>query len=317
MGEQQKTFSVFGSTARLIIGPSANYAAPPEVAMIDAEILLQNLHKIWTRFEESSALSKLNNSSAATCTVPRDLALAIEAGLWAAERSNGLVDPLLVDELEAAGYTGSREGVLAASLKEALLWAPARHPARPKDGSPWRQFAVDLAASTVSRPPGARFDTGGSGKGLAADLLAKRMQGYLSYAIDIGGDMRIGGVGEMPRQVSVQNPFARDSVAASFPLITGAVATSGIAGRIWETDAGFAHHLLDPSTGEPAWTGIVQATALGQNALDAETLAKMAFLSGPERAQEILSGEGGVLVLDDGETIAVNIADCDTFRVAL
>jgi len=25
--------------------------------------------------------------------------------------------------------------------------------------------------------------------------------------------------------------------------------------RIWRTSSGYAHHLIDPATGEPAWTG--------------------------------------------------------------
>jgi thiamine biosynthesis lipoprotein len=83
-------------------------------------------------------------------------------------------------------------------------------------------------------------------------------------------------------------------------LGVGAVATSGIRTRLWQRGDGFAHHLLDPSTGEPAWTGVIQATSLGTSALEAETLAKMAFLSGPERAREILASHGGLIVRDDG-----------------
>jgi thiamine biosynthesis lipoprotein len=45
---------------------------------------------------------------------------------------------------------------------------------------------------------------------------------------------------------------------------------------------------------------VIQATSLGASALDAETLAKMAFLSGPEGAREILASHGGLIVLDDG-----------------
>src|SRR5204862_2881942 len=84
-------------------------------------------------------------------------------------------------------------------------------------------------------------------------------------------------------------------------LARGAVATSGIKTRLWETDAGFAHHLLDPSTGRPAWTGVIQATALGATTVEAETLAKMAFLLGPAGARDVLKGQGGLIVLDDGE----------------
>ena len=83
-------------------------------------------------------------------------------------------------------------------------------------------------------------------------------------------------------------------------LDRGAVATSGIKTRLWRMGTGFSHHLLNPSTGEPAWTGVIQASSLGGTALEAETLAKMAFLSGPAGAREILATQGGLIVLDDG-----------------
>ena len=78
------------------------------------------------------------------------------------------------------------------------------------------------------------------------------------------------------------------------------MATSGIKTRLWRTGDGFAHHLLDPSTGEPAWTGVVQASSLGATTLEAETLAKIAFLSGPKGARRVLEANGGLIVLDDG-----------------
>ncbi len=81
---------------------------------------------------------------------------------------------------------------------------------------------------------------------------------------------------------------------------TGAVATSGIGRRSWlGPDGRPAHHLLDPATGRPAFTGVVQATALAPTAVEAEWRAKAAVLSGPERAADWLA-HGGVVVLDDG-----------------
>ncbi|MFM9043567.1 MAG: FAD:protein FMN transferase, partial [bacterium] len=90
-----------------------------------------------------------------------------------------------------------------------------------------------------------------------------------------------------------------------FPLSQGAVATSGIGRRVWLSSDGETafHHLLDPATGRPAWTGVIQATAVAGSAQEAETLSKMALLSGPEKGGEILSsGAGGFLILDSGET---------------
>jgi thiamine biosynthesis lipoprotein len=45
---------------------------------------------------------------------------------------------------------------------------------------------------------------------------------------------------------------------------------------------------------------VIQATSLGRTALEAETLAKMAFLSGPIGAADILAEHGGLIVTDDG-----------------
>ena len=60
-----------------------------------------------------------------------------------------------------------------------------------------------------------------------------------------------------------------------------------------------AHHLIDPSTGAPAFTGIVQVTALAPTGVVAEALAKAAILAGPEGAATWLR-HGGLVVCDDG-----------------
>lgn len=89
-------------------------------------------------------------------------------------------------------------------------------------------------------------------------------------------------------------------------LGSGAVATSGLKVRIWRSgDGRHAHHLLDPSTGEPAWTGLIGATAPSNTAAEAETLGKAALLSGPEGGRTILNERGGLLAYDDGRVETV------------
>src|SRR3954467_9260833 len=56
-----------------------------------------------------------------------------------------------------------------------------------------------------------------------------------------------------------------------------------------------AHHLLAPATGRPAFTGLVQVTALAPTALEAEIRAKAALLSGPDRARDWLPDGGGLV----------------------
>ena len=94
------------------------------------------------------------------------------------------------------------------------------------------------------------------------------------------------------------------SVRHTFTAAGGGVATSGIGRRSWLDERGApAHHLLDPATGRPAFTGVVQATAIAPTALEAEVRAKAAVLSGPEYAAGWLP-HGGVVVLDDGGLIS-------------
>ena len=97
-----------------------------------------------------------------------------------------------------------------------------------------------------------------------------------SFAVDCGGDLRFGGA---PRRLEVADPFGGPPLHV-FEVRDGAVATSGIGRRSWLDASGRpAHHLLDPATGRPAFTGVVQATALAPTALEAEWRAKAAVLS--------------------------------------
>jgi FAD:protein FMN transferase len=298
--EYDRRFKLFGSHARVLIGAPVRPGLPsPEAMGIQIEFFLRLLHRKLSRFDKDSELSALNEEPGESCSVSPTVAVAIEAALWAARRSDGLVDPTLVKELEGAGYATSRADLATESIAEALAEAPGREPASPRPDSRWREISVDAVAGVVTRPAGVRLDTGGCGKGLAADLAAERLGGYSTFVVDAGGDLRLGGERPLERLVRIDHPLD-DRPAYEFQLDFGAVATSGIKTRLWRTQSGFAHHLLDPSTGRPAWTGLIQTTSLGSTTLEAETLAKMAFLSGAEGAREILSEHGGLIVLDDG-----------------
>jgi thiamine biosynthesis lipoprotein len=203
------------------------------------------------------------------------------------------------------------DGAEPASLSDALAAAPTRRPARPDPSQRWREISVDDHAGVIQRPPGVMFDTGGTGKGLCADAVAHRLGGYTRLVADCGGDIAVGGVGAQfePYEIEIEHPLTRRPVGL-VRVRRGGVATSGLNVRIWrDRDGAFAHHLLDPSTGAPAWTGLIGVTALGSTALEAETLSKLALLSGPEEARRALADGGGVLVHDSGAIEAVGGID--------
>jgi FAD:protein FMN transferase len=303
MSEHDVTFEAMGSEIRLLIGEPADPDMPsPAVAAARAREYVEEFDARLSRFREASDLVALNDDEREEVPASLLLRSAVAAGLWAAERSGGLVDPTLVGELEAAGYRESRKGIAPASLSEALAAAPSRRPARPNPDSRWAEIRVDHDAGTIHRPRGVRIDTGGSGKGLCADALAHMLRGYSRFVVDCGGDMRVGGPGPRlaPYQVEIEHPLTREC-AATLPVGRGGIATSGLNSRVWRREGGgFAHHLIDPSTGEPAWTGIVSASALASTTLEAETLAKAAVLLGPQGARRLLRARGGAIVHEDG-----------------
>jgi FAD:protein FMN transferase len=296
------TFRAMGAQIRVIVGGPAPGLPDPEAAIADAERFVRDCEARLSRFRPDSELTALNADQREAVPASVLLRDAVRAGLWAARRTDGLLDPTLVGEIEAAGYAGSLEGIEPAPLREALAFAPARRPAAPSAAARWREIDVDEAAGVIRRPPGVRFDSGGTGKGLAADLLAERLAGYGRFVVDCGGDLHVGGtLAEAdPIEIMVEHPLTGEH-HYSLTLAEGGVATSGLDVRVWRRpDGRFAHHLLDPATGEPAWTGLLGVTALGATALEAETLSKAALLSGPDGARQLLGPTGGLLVHDFG-----------------
>jgi FAD:protein FMN transferase len=296
------SFDAMGCEMRILVGEPLPGSPPASMAAEHGRQFIAEFDAALSRFRPDSELSSLNEDSRSEVPASPLLRRAVRAGLWAAERTGGLVDPTLLAAIVAAGYAESRAGVEPVPLADALALAPERHPARARQEADWRRIEVDDEAGTIRRPPGVGFDTGGSGKGLAADLLAERLRGYSRYVVDCGGDVRVGGFAVKldPFPIHARHPIDGEA-AAIFYVSTGGIASSGVDTRVWRRDDGsFAHHLLDPSTGQPAWTGLVGVTALGADALEAETLSKAALLSGPDKGRELLVERGGMIVDESG-----------------
>ena len=285
-------FPAMGTNVRLLASePGLLEAARAELERLAAKL---------TRFDRASELCALNADPRATVPASAELRAAVRAALTGAELTGGLADPTLLGELERAGYAESLAERPRAALAPALATAPARRAAAPGPAARYR--LVTVGEHAVTRPPGLRLDLGGSAKGFIADRVAALLAPAGPCAVDCGGDMRLHG----RHAVTVRHPLGGE--AAVLELDGGAVATSGIDARLWATGGTTAHHLIDPSTGRPAWTGVLTATAVAPAAAEAEARAKAALLAGPLRGRARLRRHGGVLVREDGRTIVVEAA---------
>lgn len=291
MVESHSSFRCFGGTCSVhVMGDGSGDAVR------EAKEQLLEWHDRFTRFEPGSELSLLNDDPRTEVPVSRELASFVEAAIAAARLTGGLVDPTLLPEIESSGYELHTARPLP--LRLAIGLKRRRAAARPNPAGRWRSISIQREG-VATRPPGVKLDSGGIAKGLFADLLGERLGDRPGYAVDCAGDIRLGGAAGLARTVRVESPFD-GSVLHELDLVEGAVATSGIGRRSWLDAAGRpAHHLLDPASGRPAFTGVVQATALAPTAVEAEARAKAAVLDGPERAARWLR-YGGLVVHDDG-----------------
>lgn len=227
-----------------------------------------------TRFDASSALSRVNLSVGTTVHVPRRLGRALALAWRAFRITGGRFDPRIIGALEAAG---ERAGV-----------ALPRSPAVLSAGDRWiwgdpRRGRVRLMAPV---------DLGGIGKGLALRWAATalRRAGHGDFLIQAGGDIvvRGAGPGARPWIVGLENPLDGERPLALLQLRDAALATSSIAIRHWfGADGTLRHHLIDPATGAPASPIWQSVTVLASDPVWAEVASKAGFLAGSRIIPEL------------------------------
>ena len=280
-----------------------------------------------TRYTDESDLSMLNADPRPEVPVRPTLAAALRAGQSANETSEGLADITLLDaRLAAEGGTASGEAPAGeAPAGEAPAGeAPAGEAASGEVFSraitsragEWRLSSGRRGAAVVGRPPGLRFDLGGVGKGWIADRALEMLNDWPSAVIDADGDLAIRCAPGRCWEVAVEDPRTSDANLAMLRLGTPAggfpahwgVATSGISIHRWEVDGKVRHHLIDPRTGLPAETDVVQATVVAGSCLRAEALAKAAVIAGAVAGFALLERarvRGAILLTDRGEVLAL------------
>ena len=138
--EHEYEFGIFGTRARLLVGPMPAEPLRPRVAALAVHARLQRLHRALTRFDPASELSRLNAAAGAAVPASDALLRALQAALAAARLSGGLVDPTVLPALERAGYATSRDGLEPADLGAANAAAPPRRAAAPRPDAAWQSI---------------------------------------------------------------------------------------------------------------------------------------------------------------------------------
>jgi thiamine biosynthesis lipoprotein len=257
-----------GSPLRLTVVAETALA---EAAWAEASAEFEASDAAMSRFRATSELTSLNRSagSGAFVRVGRRLERAAAAAERARRVTGGRFDPRVLADLERLGDPGVDLGAAVTPDFDRERW--------PSTPAVRRDARGRLA---VTRP----LDLGGIGKGLALRWAARRIRatGPGDFLLDAGGDIVVRGrpPGDDRWRVGIEDPGGGIEPMAVVTPPDGALATSSIRRRRWTADGRALHHLLDPTTGEPAQGGLLAVTVAGPDPAWAEVWSKTLFIGG-------------------------------------
>jgi thiamine biosynthesis lipoprotein len=277
------SFRTMGTDA-LVMGEDGR-AGFGEVALrIERE--LAEVEARFSRFRPESELSRVNARAARWTRVSDPFAELLGLALEAARLTRGLFDPTVLPALRSAGY--DRDFALVRA-------GPHPEPGPAEPCGRWQE--VELAGNQVWIPPGVGLDFGGIAKGWAVDRAIELGRGLTWLLVSAGGDLRLAGSPpDGGLEIAIEDPLDRGGEVMRVRLESGALATSSVTSRTWGPRL---HQIIDPRTGLPAITGILQATAWGDTCAEAEMRSKWALLAGPP-ALDLFPA---VLVLEDDRVL--------------
>ena len=282
-----------GQVAVSIVAPGS-----PASTARDAERVLRRI-AAWadrlTRFSPDSDLSRVNRDPRELVPLTPTMVAILDQARSAEHLTDGIVDVAWLDARLAA------EG----------LALPTPHP-----GAASRAWSLERSgprATSLRRPVGLHLDLDGVAKGWLADRALALLPDDQAALVDADGDIALRVVPGRPWSIGVAHPTEPDTDLLVLTLTTDGsasrsfgVATSGTSVHRWREAERISHHLIDPRTGRPAATDLVQATVVARSAAEAEALAKSAVILGSGAAVAMLERvgvAGAILVGDDGVTL--------------
>lgn len=254
-----------GSALRLtVVGPRGEQAWTEVLEEFDAT------DRALSRFREDAELVPLDRAAGTGIAMPvsRRLERAVHATERARRLTDGRFDPRVLTDLERIGERGAMlSGHHDQGDRSRRTGAVIRHAQR--------------GYLTLDDP----IDLGGIGKGLALRWSTTRVEraGIHDFLIDAGGDIVARGrpTDNSCWRIGIEDPH--DTVGSSLAvagITDGAIATSSIRRRRWDHDGTPVHHLIDPRTGEPGWTGLHAVTVAGPDPAWTEVWSKTLFIAG-------------------------------------
>ncbi len=263
-------------------------------AVSAAEQRIRDIEKALSATDAQSDIYRVNHSGGNTTVISADTAELLSFTLDVAERTGGALDPTVYPLLLAWGFTTEENRVPAKDEIARLLECTGYE-------------NVSLSDTAVTLPQGFMLDMGAVGKGYAGDKAAQTLSehGVASALLDLGGNIQAIGTKPdgSPWRIALRDPSGGGTVGI-LELCGMAAVTSGAYERYFTNEDGNIYgHIIDPKTGCPAESDLMQVTVIAGSGAYADALSTALYVTGLDRAKALWRGSGDfemILIDKDG-----------------
>lgn len=212
----------------------------------------------------------------------------LQAALYAARFTDGLVDPTVGGAVRASGYD-----VDIATVRARSVFSDAE----PRFVAGWQRVLVHQGG-LVGTPQGCELDLGSSAKAHAADRIAALLADSLpgGFLVNLGGDIAASGTAPGGGwRIAIADAHGAELQVVA--ISSGGLTTSSTRHRTWAASDGVRHHIVDPRTGRTSSAHWSQVSVCASSALDANAASTASIVLGPD-APRWLSERGFTARLD-------------------
>nr|WP_325185119.1 FAD:protein FMN transferase [uncultured Oscillibacter sp.] len=282
------------------------YGEDAEAALEQAQNRVRELESLWSATDEHSEIYAANHSGGAAVAVSGDTANLVRYALDMARRTDGSLEPTLYPVLTAWGFTTDSFQIPEREELDHLL-------------EKVDYTRVSLQDATLTVPDGMQLDLGAVGKGYAADEAAAvlRENGVTSALLDFGGNILT--VGTKPDgsfwRVGVRDPDSEGNLGVLEIADQSVVVSGGYEKFFVGGDGERYWHILDPATGAPARSGLVQTAVVSDESKRCDALSTALFVMGLDKAVQYWREHRDfeMILLTEDRTIYVTEGLADAF----
>lgn len=284
------------------------YGSHGEEAVEKAVAEIERLDGLLSTGEESSEIAQVNANGGGT--LGEDASYLVERALEFGKSTDGAFDIAIYPIMAEWGFTTGDFKVPSKETLEGLL-----------EKTKLSDVVFDKETSTVSfKTDGMAIDLGGIAKGYTSTRIMDiyRECGVKSGLVNLGGNVQTLGTktdGSKWR-VAIQGVDDDDSYLGVLSISDKAVITSGGYERYFEQDGVTYHHIIDPTTGYPAESGLLSVSIVSADGTMCDALSTSLFIMGKDKAIEYWrahSDEFDMILYDEENKVYVSEGIAEDF----